>query len=99
MGATSDRLSLGSATPVSFPDMPRASGAPRSDAILASSPQRSALQQLTAPCPSCSLMVGDPVGGRGREPARPGGNTTVLTPMEFGFGRNGWSLLKEIALA
>ena len=48
--------------------------------------------------PVVFAMVGDPVGmGVVASLARPGGNTTGFTPMEFGFGAKWVELLKEIA--
>ena len=69
------------------------------DAILASAtPSVQALQQATGTVPIVFAMVGDPVGmGVVASLARPGGNTTGFTPMEFGFGAKWVELLKEIA--
>ena len=48
--------------------------------------------------PIVFAMVGDPVGmGVVASLARPGGNTTGFTPMEFGFGAKWVELLKDIA--
>ena len=69
------------------------------DVILASAtPSVQALQQATRTVPIVFAMVGDPVGmGVVASLARPGGNTTGFTPMEFGFGAKWVELLKEIA--
>jgi putative ABC transport system substrate-binding protein len=46
----------------------------------------------------CSRWVSDPVGaGFVESLARPGGNTTGFTPMEYGFAAKWLELLKEIA--
>jgi ABC-type uncharacterized transport system substrate-binding protein len=69
------------------------------DVILASAtPSLQALQQANRTVPIVFAMVGDPVGmGVVASLARPGGNTTGFTPMEFGFGAKWVELLKEIA--
>src|SRR6266487_2400087 len=69
------------------------------DVILASAtPSVQALQQATRTVPIVFAQVGDPVGmGVVASLARPGGNTTGFTPMEFGFGAKWVELLKEIA--
>src|SRR5689334_14851452 len=69
------------------------------DVILASAtPSVQALQQATRSVPIVFALVGDPVGtGLVASLARPGGNITGFTPMEFGFGAKWLELLKEIA--
>ena len=69
------------------------------DVILASAtPSVQALQQATRTVPIVFANVGDPVGmGFVESLARPGGNTTGFTPLEFGFGAKWLELLKEIA--
>jgi len=69
------------------------------DVILASAtPSVQALQQATRTVPIVFAQVGDPVGmGVVASLARPGGNITGFTPMEFGFGAKWLELLKEIA--
>jgi putative tryptophan/tyrosine transport system substrate-binding protein len=69
------------------------------DVILASAtPSVKALQQLTRTVPIVFANVGDPVAmGFVDSLARPGGNTTGFTPMEFGFAAKWLELLKEIA--
>ena len=69
------------------------------DVILASAtPSLQALQHANRTVPIVFAMVGDPVGmGVVASLARPGGNTTGFTPMEFGFGAKWVELLKEIA--
>jgi putative tryptophan/tyrosine transport system substrate-binding protein len=69
------------------------------DVVLASgTPAIHALQQATRTVPIVFATVGDPVGmGLVASLARPGGNTTGFTPMEFGFGAKWLELLKEIA--
>jgi putative tryptophan/tyrosine transport system substrate-binding protein len=69
------------------------------DVILASgTPAIQALQQATRTVPIVFAVVGDPVGmGLVASLARPGGNITGFTPMEFGFGAKWLELLKEIA--
>jgi putative tryptophan/tyrosine transport system substrate-binding protein len=69
------------------------------DVILASAtPSVQALQRATRTVPIVFVQVGDPVGmGAVASLARPGGNTTGFTPMEFGFGAKWLELLKEIA--
>jgi ABC-type uncharacterized transport system substrate-binding protein len=69
------------------------------DVILASAtPSVQALQQATRTVPIVFANVGDPVGmGLVESLARPGGNTTGFTPLEFGFGAKWLELLKEIA--
>jgi putative ABC transport system substrate-binding protein len=69
------------------------------DVILASAtPSVQALQQLTRTVPIVFANVGDPVAmGFVDSLARPGGNTTGFTPLEFGFAAKWLELLKEIA--
>jgi putative ABC transport system substrate-binding protein len=69
------------------------------DVVLASgTPSIQALQQATRTVPIVFASVGDPVGmGLVASLARPGGNVTGFTPMEFGFGAKWLELLKEIA--
>jgi len=69
------------------------------DAILASAtPSVQALQQVTRTVPIVFANVGDPVAmGVVRSLARPGGNITGFTPMEYGFAATWRELLKEIA--
>jgi len=69
------------------------------DVILASAtPSVQALQRATRTVPIVFANVGDPVGmGFVESLARPGGNTTGFTPLEFGFGAKWLELLKEIA--
>jgi putative ABC transport system substrate-binding protein len=69
------------------------------DAILASAtPSVQALQQVTRTVPIVFANVGDPVAmGVVTSLARPGGNTTGFTPMEYGFAAKWLELLKEIA--
>src|SRR5262249_27135534 len=69
------------------------------DVILASAtPNVQALQQATRSVPIVFANVSDPVGmGAVASLARPGGNTTGSTPMEFGFAAKWVELLKEIA--
>src|SRR5262249_31809419 len=69
------------------------------DVILASgTPSVQALQQATRTGPIVLVNVGAPVGmGAVASLARPGGNTTGFTPMEFGFAAKWVELLKEIA--
>jgi ABC-type uncharacterized transport system substrate-binding protein len=69
------------------------------DVILASAtPSVQALQQATRTVPIVFANVGDPVSmGFVDSLARPGGNTTGFTPLEFGFGAKWLELLKEIA--
>ena len=69
------------------------------DVVLASgTPAIQALQQATRTVPIVFAVVGDPVGmGLVASLARPGGNITGFTPMEFGFGAKWLELLKEIA--
>jgi putative tryptophan/tyrosine transport system substrate-binding protein len=69
------------------------------DVILASAtPSVQALQHANRTVPVVFAMVGDPVGmGVVASLARPGGNTTGFTPMEFGFSAKWVELLKEIA--
>src|SRR5262245_35911165 len=68
------------------------------DVILASAtPSVQALQQATRTVPIVFAQVGDPVGmGFVDTLARPGGNTTGFTPLEYGFGAKWLELLKEI---
>jgi putative ABC transport system substrate-binding protein len=69
------------------------------DVILASAtPSVQALQQATHSVPIVFALVSDPVAmGLVASLARPGGNITGFTPMEFGFGAKWLELLKEIA--
>jgi ABC-type uncharacterized transport system substrate-binding protein len=69
------------------------------EAILASAtPSVQALQQATGSVPIVFATVADPVGmGLVASLARPGGNITGFTPMEFGFSAKWLELLKEIA--
>src|SRR5712671_4718373 len=69
------------------------------DVILASAtPSVQALQQATRTVPIVFAIVSDPVGaGFVDSLARPGGNVTGFTPMEFGFGAKWLELIKEIA--
>jgi putative tryptophan/tyrosine transport system substrate-binding protein len=69
------------------------------DVIFASAtPSVQALQHANRTMPIVFAMVGDPVGmGLVANLARPGGNATGFTPMEFGFGAKWVELLKEIA--
>jgi ABC-type uncharacterized transport system substrate-binding protein len=74
-------------------------GALAPDVIFASAtPSVQALQHANRTMPIVFAMVGDPVGmGLVANLARPGGNATGFTPMEFGFGAKWVELLKEIA--
>ena len=66
------------------------------DIILASAtPSVQALQQATRTVPIVFALVTDPVGAESL--ARPGGNTTGFTPMEYGISAKWLELLKEIA--
>ena len=69
------------------------------DVILASAtPSVQALQTVTRTVPIVFALVADPVGAGWVESlARPGGNTTGFTPMEYGIGAKWLELLKEIA--
>src|SRR5262249_28677992 len=69
------------------------------DVILASAtPSVQALQKMTRTVPIVFALVADPVGaGFVESLARPGGNTTGFTPMEYGFAAKWLELLKEIA--
>jgi putative tryptophan/tyrosine transport system substrate-binding protein len=69
------------------------------DVILASAtPSVQALQKVTRTVPIVFALVADPVGaGFVESLARPGGNTTGFTPMEYGFAAKWLELLKEIA--
>jgi putative ABC transport system substrate-binding protein len=69
------------------------------DVVLASgTPAIQALQQATRTVPIVFASVGDPVGmGLVASLARPGGNVTGFTPMEFTSGAKWLELLKEIA--
>jgi ABC-type uncharacterized transport system substrate-binding protein len=69
------------------------------DVILASAtPSVQALQQVTRTVPIVFANVGDPVAmGFVDSLARPGGNTTGFTPLDFGFAAKWLELLKEIA--
>jgi putative ABC transport system substrate-binding protein len=68
------------------------------DVILASgTPSVQALQKVTRTVPIVFALVADPVGAGWVESlARPGGNTTGFTPMEYGIGAKWLELLKEI---
>jgi putative ABC transport system substrate-binding protein len=67
--------------------------------ILASAtPSVQALQKATHTVPIVFALVADPVGaGIVESLARPGGNTTGFTPMEYGVSAKWLELLKEIA--
>jgi len=69
------------------------------DVILASAtPSVQALQQATRTVPIVFANVTDPVGsGYVDSLARPDGNITGFTPLEFGFSAKWLGLLKEIA--
>jgi len=69
------------------------------DIILASAtPSVQALQKVTRTVPIVFALVADPVGaGIVESLARPGGNTTGFTPMEYGISAKWLELLKEIA--
>jgi putative ABC transport system substrate-binding protein len=69
------------------------------DVVLASAtPSVQALQQATRTVPIVFANVGDPVAmGIVASLARPGGNATGFTPLEFGFAAKWLELLKEIA--
>jgi putative ABC transport system substrate-binding protein len=69
------------------------------DVVLASAtPSVQALQQATRTVPMVFANVGDPVAmGIVASLARPGGNATGFTPLEFGFAAKWLELLKEIA--
>jgi ABC-type uncharacterized transport system substrate-binding protein len=69
------------------------------DVILASAtPSIQALQQATRTVPIVFVNVADPVGaGFVESLARPGGNATGFTPLEYGIGAKWLELLKEIA--
>jgi putative ABC transport system substrate-binding protein len=69
------------------------------DVILASAtPSVQAMQKLTGTVPIVFALVADPVGaGLVESLARPGGNTTGFTPMEYGMAAKWLELLKEIA--
>ena len=69
------------------------------DVILASAtPSVQALQKMTRTVPIVFALVADPVGaGFVESLARPGGNTTGFTPMEYGISAKWLELLKEIA--
>jgi putative ABC transport system substrate-binding protein len=69
------------------------------DVILASAtPSVHALQKVTRTVPIVFALVTDPVGaGLVESLARPGGNTTGFTPMEYGIAAKWLELLKEIA--
>jgi putative ABC transport system substrate-binding protein len=71
------------------------------DVILASAtPSIQALQQATRTVPIVFVNVADPVGaGFVASLARPGGNTTGFTPMEYGISAKWLELLKQIAPA
>jgi putative ABC transport system substrate-binding protein len=66
--------------------------------LASATPSVQALQQLTRTVPIVFANVGDPVAmGFVDSLARPGGNTTGFTPLEFGFAAKWLELLKEIA--
>jgi putative ABC transport system substrate-binding protein len=69
------------------------------DVILASgTPSVQALQKVTRTVPIVFALVADPVGaGLVESLARPGGNTTGFTPMEYSIAAKWLELLKEIA--
>jgi putative ABC transport system substrate-binding protein len=69
------------------------------EVILASAtPSVQALQKVTRAVPIVFALVSDPVGaGLVESLARPGGNTTGFTPMEYGVAAKWLELLKEIA--
>jgi putative ABC transport system substrate-binding protein len=69
------------------------------DVVLASAtPSVQALQQATRTVPMVFANVGDPVAmGIVASLARPGGNATGFTPLDFGFAAKWLQLLKEIA--
>jgi ABC-type uncharacterized transport system substrate-binding protein len=69
------------------------------DVVLASAtPSVQALQQATSTVPIVFANVGDPVAmGIVASLARPGGNATGFTPLDFGFAAKWLQLLKEIA--
>ena len=69
------------------------------DVILASAtPSVQALQNATRTVPIVFALVADPVGaGIVETLARPGGNTTGFTPMEYSISAKWLELLKEIA--
>jgi putative tryptophan/tyrosine transport system substrate-binding protein len=69
------------------------------DVILASAtPSVQAVQKVTRSVPIVFALVSDPVGaGIVESLARPGGNTTGFTPMEYGMSAKWLELLKEIA--
>jgi putative tryptophan/tyrosine transport system substrate-binding protein len=69
------------------------------DVLLASgTPSVQALQKVTRTVPIVFALVADPIGaGFVESLARPGGNTTGFTPMEYGFAAKWLELLKEIA--
>jgi putative ABC transport system substrate-binding protein len=69
------------------------------DVILASAtPSVQALQKVTRTVPIVFALVADPVGaGLVESLARPGGNTTGFTPMEYSIAAKWLELLKEIA--
>jgi ABC-type uncharacterized transport system substrate-binding protein len=66
--------------------------------LAAASPSVQALQEVTRTVPIVFALVTDPVGAGFVETlARPGGNTTGFTPMEYSVGAKWLELLKEIA--
>jgi putative tryptophan/tyrosine transport system substrate-binding protein len=69
------------------------------DVILASgTPSVQAMQKVTRTVPIVFALVADPVGaGLVESLARPGGNTTGFTPMEYSIAAKWLELLKEIA--
>lgn len=71
------------------------------DVILAQSPLTLApLQRMTTKIPIVFLQIGDPVGsGVVASLARPGGNITGFTPLEFSMGGKMLEVLKETAPA
>jgi len=86
------------AIPVAFTYMPRSFWRSRRTWFASATPSVQALQQATRTVPIVFAQVGDPVGvGVVASLARPGGNATGFTPMEYGFGAKWLELLKEIA--
>src|SRR5262249_13619901 len=67
-------------------------------ALASATPSVQALQKATRTVPIVFALVADPVGaGIVESLARPGGNTTGFTPMEYGISAKWLELLKEIA--
>ena len=81
------------------PDMPRASGAGRSDENVATgSAVTGPLVQATHSVPIVFVLVPDPVGaGFVDSLARPGGNATGFLSFEYGLSGKWLTILKEIA--